>query len=143
MTDYLKKFIIVTDNYDGFGFYTITEVKKFIKKENIKSFSIFYKNIMCATIKNNEITYCHNLNILDIKKSKTGKYLNQVKNLLSQYAKINTNKALINVYYNHYIKKITFCDEVGNAYTRTILKDDKANKKALIKFNNKLVTINY
>lgn len=143
MTDYTKKFTIVTDEYDSFSFYTITEVKKFIKKQNIKSFSIWYKRKLCATIKNNEITYCDNLNILDIKKSKTGKYLNQVKNLLSQYAKINTNKALINVYYIHYIKKITFVDEVGNAYTRTILKDDKTNKKALIKFNNKLVTINY
>lgn len=143
MVDYTKKFTIVTDEYDTFSFYTITEVKKFIKKQNINSFSIWYKSKLCATIKNNEITYCDNLNILDIKKSKTGKHLNQVKNLLSQYAKINTNKALINVYYNHYIKKITFLDEVGNAYTRTILKDDKINKKALIKFNNKLVTINY
>lgn len=143
MSDFTKKFIIVTNNYDGFGFYTISEVKKFIKKENINSFDIYYKRKLCATIKNNEITYCDNLNILDVKNSKTGKYLNQVKNFLSQYAKISTNKALINVYYNHYIKKITFCDEVGNAYTRTILKDDKTNKKALIKFNNKLVTINY
>lgn len=143
MKDYTKKFTIVTNDYSSFSFYTITDVKKFIKKQNITSFSIWYKSKMCATVENNKITYCANLNILDVKNSTTGKYLNQVKNLLSQYAQINTNKALINVFYIHYIKKITFCDEVGNAYTRTILKDDKTNKKALIKFNNKLVTINY
>jgi hypothetical protein len=140
----MKMFNLVDESYNTFYFSKITDLKNFIKKENLKDFSIYLDDKIVCTIKNNSIKYCTDFNILDPGYSLRGRFLKQIQIFLKPYAKIDlSNKALINTYINQYVKYISFFDEIGNYYKRKILKDDKVNKKALIKFNNKLVTIFY
>lgn len=139
----MKMFNLVDNNYNTFYFNKITDLKNFIKKENLNDFEIYLNDKIVCSIKNNNIKYCIDFNLLDPSYSLRSKFLKQIQIFLKPYAKINLNKVSINTYIVQYNKYISFFDEIGNYYSRKILKDDKTNKKALIKFNNKLVTINY